>query len=160
MYFPWGLDETHVRCRGLKYRLKETIISQRKKNVTTFDVAMDCGVGLYAAEIINELRQEDTEISLYCHIPYEQQHVKWPDDLQTRYFNALADCTRVVPLSRRPIPGHTGMTRLATAEYADTMIIVRSREEPEDEVEVLYDVVKRKGCWVVDVFPPDRMVAK
>ena len=159
-YFAWGYNEEHARCKGLKHRLAREIARQREKGVTCFAVAMDGGVGLYAAEEINRLREEEPGLSLICRVPYEEQAAKWPPELQARYYNTLADCTEVVTLSARPSPGCVGKTRMATAEYADVMIIVRSREEPEDEIEVLYDVIRHKGCWVVDVYPPDRRVAK
>ena len=58
-------------------------------------MACDPGVGLYAAEIINILREKDKSLRLVCVIPHEEQATKWTPQLRERYFNMLAGCTEL-----------------------------------------------------------------
>lgn len=54
--FPWGFDEEDNGCRRMKLAMAQRIMELRQRGVTEFRVACDPGVGLYAAEIINILR--------------------------------------------------------------------------------------------------------
>ena len=54
--FPWGFDEEDDGCRRMKLEMAQRIMELRQRGVTEFRVACDPGVGLYAAEIINILR--------------------------------------------------------------------------------------------------------
>lgn len=54
--FPWGFDEEDDGCRRMKLEMAQRIMELRQRGVTEFQVACDPGVGLYAAEIINILR--------------------------------------------------------------------------------------------------------
>ena len=68
MRFPWGFDEGDDRCRKLKIELAQQIMVLRQSGVSQFLVACDCGVGLYAAEIVNGLRATtDHDLMLICY---------------------------------------------------------------------------------------------
>lgn len=54
--FPWGFDEEDDGCRRMKLEMAQRIMELRQRGVTEFREACDPGVGLYAAEIINILR--------------------------------------------------------------------------------------------------------
>lgn len=54
--FPWGFDEEDDGCRRMKLEMAQRIMELSQRGVTEFRVACDLGVGLYAAEIINILR--------------------------------------------------------------------------------------------------------
>ena len=54
--FPWGFDEEDDGCCRMKLEMAQRIMELRQRGVTEFRVACDLGVGLYAAEIINILR--------------------------------------------------------------------------------------------------------
>ena len=75
--FPWGFDEEDDRCRKLKIELAQQIMVLRQSGVSQFLTACDCGVGLYAAEIINGLRTTDHDLMLLCYTPHEEQATKW-----------------------------------------------------------------------------------
>ena len=53
--FPWGFDEEDESCGKMKMELAQQIMVLRQNGVSQFLVACDCGVGLYAAEIVNGL---------------------------------------------------------------------------------------------------------
>ena len=54
----------------------------RMGGVTEFQVVCDPGVGLYATEIINILREKDKSLRLVCVIPHEEQATKWTPQLR------------------------------------------------------------------------------
>ena len=96
MRFPWGFDEEDDRCQKLKMELAQQIMALRQRGVTQFLTACDCGVGLYAAEIVNGLRETtDQDLMLFCYTPHEEQATKWAPYLRERYFTMLEKCTHI-----------------------------------------------------------------
>ena len=93
MRFPWGFDEEDSFCRELKTELRQQIMVLRQQGVTQFLVACDCGIGLYAAEGINQMRETDPDLMLLCTVPHEEQATKWAPYLRERYFDMLVKCT-------------------------------------------------------------------
>lgn len=97
--FPWGWDEEDEACAAMKLILMNLITLARSQGVTRFHVSMDSGAGLYAAEIIHQLRETDRGIELHGYVPYEEQATKWTPELRDRYFNTLAACSEVKNVS-------------------------------------------------------------
>lgn len=96
MRFPWGFDEEDDRCQKLKIELAQQIMVLHQRGVTQFLTACDCGVGLYAAEIVNGLRETaDQDLMLFCYTPHEEQATKWAPYLRERYFTMLEKCTLI-----------------------------------------------------------------
>lgn len=96
MRFPWGFDEEDSGCRKMKIELAQQVMALRQRGVTQFLTACDCGVGLYAAEIVNGLRETtDPDLMLFCYIPHEEQATKWAPYLRERYFTMLEKCTHI-----------------------------------------------------------------
>lgn len=104
MRFSWGFDEEADQCRQMKQELLQQIMALRQTGVTQFMVACDPGVGLYAAEEINVLRQTDSELQLFCVTPYEEQANKWAPYLRERYFDILIKCTHISAVNQRKTP--------------------------------------------------------
>lgn len=48
------------------------------------------GVDIEAGELVIKLKQEFSNIRLYCFQPYETQANNWTEDWRERYFNLLA----------------------------------------------------------------------
>ena len=71
-------------------------------------MVMDAGIGLYAAEIINGLREDGGNLHLICVVPWEGQATKWTPELRERYFNALGKCNEVAMVS----PTHTSQCEI------------------------------------------------
>ena len=90
MRFPWGFDEEDSRCCRMKLEMAQRILELSQYGVTEFQVACDPGVGLYAAEIVNALRENGSAIRLVCVMPHEEQATKWTPQLRERYFNMLS----------------------------------------------------------------------
>ena len=95
MRFAWGFDEEAAECHDMKMELAQQIMVLRQQGVTHFSVACDYGVGLYAAELINVLRDNDPELMLFCVTPYEEQATKWTPELRERYFDMLVKCSHM-----------------------------------------------------------------
>lgn len=99
MRFAWGFDEDDDECQELKRRLLDQIALLREHGIKRFYTACDCSAGLYAAEMINGLKEKDTELELICVIPHEEQATKWAPYLRERYFNMLEKCSRMEVIS-------------------------------------------------------------
>ena len=122
MCFPWGFDEEDEGCAALKLILMNWITVLRGEDYPRFAVSMDCGVGLYAAEIIHGLNATDEQLETIGYVPYEEQATKWMPELRDRCFNALATCTEVVNLVHEKIVGCEFKAYLEAMNEADTAI--------------------------------------
>ena len=77
----------------MKIELAQQVMVLRQGGVSQFLTACDCGVGLYAGEIVNGLRTTDHDLMLFCYTPHEEQSTKWAPYLRERYFDMLISCT-------------------------------------------------------------------
>ena len=130
MCFPWGFDEEDEGCAALKLILINQITRLRGEGCTRFAISMDCGVGLYAAEILHGLKEQDDALETICYVPYEEQATKWTPELRDRYFNALAACTEVINAAYEKTVGCEFKAHLEAMKEADTVIAVYDPEDP------------------------------
>ena len=135
MCFPWGFDEEDEGCAALKLILINQISKLRGEDCTRFTVSMDCGVRLYAAEILQGLKGSEEELETICYVPYEEQATKWTPELRDRYFNALAACTEVVNVAYEKTVGCEFKAYLEAMNEADTVIAVYNPDDPRCERE-------------------------
>ena len=135
MCFPWGFDEEDESYAALKLILINQITRLRGEGCTRFTVSMDCGVGLYAAEILQGLKESDDALETICYVPYEEQATKWTPELRDRYFNALAACTEVVNVAYEKTVGCEFKAYLEAINEADTVIAVCDPDDPRCERE-------------------------
>ena len=136
MCFPWGFDEEDEGCAALKLLLLNQITRLRSEGCKRFHISMDCGVGLYAAEIIHGLRETDGELETFCYVPYEEQATKWTPELRDRYFNVLPACAEVVNVSYEKPVGCEFKAHLEAIREADTVIAVYDPDDSLCEREV------------------------
>ena len=123
MCFLWGFDEEDEGCAALKLILINQITKLRGDGCTRFAVSMDCGVGLYAAEILHGLKESDEELE------------KWTPELRDRYFNALAACTEVVNVDYEKTVDCEFKAYLEAMKEADAVIAVYDPDDPRCERE-------------------------
>ena len=135
MGFSWGFDEEDEGCAALKLILINQISKLRGESCTRFTVSLDCGVGLYAAEILHGLKEQDDALKMICYVPYEEQATKWTPELRDRYFNALAACTEVVNMAYEKTVGCEFKAHLAAIKDADTVTAVYDPDNPRCERE-------------------------
>ena len=133
--FPWGFDEEDEGCAALKLILINQITRLRGEGCTRFAISMDCGVGLYAAEILQGLKGSEEELETICYVPYEEQATKWTPELRDRYFNALAACTEIVNVAYEKTVDCEFKAHLAAINEADTLIAVYDPDDPRCERE-------------------------
>lgn len=128
--FPWGFDEEDDRCRKLKIELAQQIMVLRQSGVSQFLTACDCGVGLYAAEIINGLRTTDHDLMLLCYTPHEEQATKWAPYLRERYFDVLEKCTYISAVCEVGAPGAQLQAYKKIIDLADVVLCVYNTDIP------------------------------
>ena len=141
MCFPWGFDEEDEGCAALKLILMNRITRLRSEGCTRFHISMDCGVGLYAAEIIHGLKEQDDALETICFVPYEEQATKWTPELRDRYFNALAACAEVINVAYKKTVGYKFKAHLKAMKEADAVIVVYDPDDPRCEREAASAVV-------------------
>ena len=156
MRFPWGFDEEDDRCRKLKIELAQQIMMLRQNGVSQFLTACDCGVGLYAAELVNGLRATtDHDLMLICYTPHEEQATKWAPYLRERYFTMLENSTHISAVCPVDIPDAQLHAYKKIIDLADMVLAVYDRDTPPTgsaEDSALAYAMARKPVWVLD--PP------
>ena len=130
MRFPWGFDEEDDRCRKLKIELAQQIMALRQSGVSQFLTACDCGVGLYAGEIINGLRTADRDLMLLCYTPHEEQATKWAPYLRERYFDMLEKCTHISAVCPVGTSDAQFCAYRQIIDLADVVLAVYDRDTP------------------------------
>ena len=148
--FPWGFDEEDEGCVTLKLVLLHKITALRAEGIRSFVVAMDAGLGLYAAEIINALRENDPEMTLRCVVPYEGQATKWPPNLRERYFTELGKCSELAMVSTVETPGCRITALLNVIDAADLVLAVTSLEDVLTTVALHYGRRLAKQLAVIE----------
>ena len=135
MCFPWGFDEEDEGCAALKLILINQISKLKGEGCTRFAVSMDCGVGLYAAEILHGLKEPHDALESVCYVPDEEQATKWTPELRDRYFNALAASTVVVNVAFEKTVGCEFKAYLEAINEVDAVIAVYDPDDPRCERE-------------------------
>ena len=154
MRFPWGFDEEDESCGKMKMELAQQIMVLRQNGVSQFLVACDCGVGLYAAEIVNGLRTTDRDLMLLCYTPHEEQATKWAPYLRERYFDVLEKCTYISAVCEVGAPDAQLHAYKKIIDLADMVLAVYDRDTPatgsaEDRALAYAMDVARKPVWVL-----------
>ena len=130
MRFPWGFDEEDASCIKMKMELAQQIMALRQSGVSQFLVACDCGVGLYAAEIVNGLRTTDRDLMLLCYVPHEEQATKWAPYLRERYFTMLEGCTHISAACPVGTPDAQLQAYRQIIDFADVVLCVSDTDAP------------------------------
>ena len=130
MRFPWGFDEEGASCIKMKMELAQQIMALRRDGVSQFLVACDCGVGLYAAEIVNGLRTTDRDLMLLCYVPHEEQATKWAPYLRERYFTMLEGCTHISAACPVGTPDAQLQAYRQIIDFADVVLCVSDTDAP------------------------------
>jgi len=154
MRFPWGFDEEDSGCQKLKMELAQKIMELRQRGVTRFAVVADCGVGLYAGECVNALRQADGELMLFVVTPHEEQATKWAPYLRERYFKLLEDCTIMEAASLRKTAECECDAYCKILDYADMVLAVYDPVMARcDAVDRAMEYAKERGLPVITLSP-------
>ena len=156
MRFAWGFDEEAAECHDMKMELAQQIMVLRQQGVTHFSVACDYGVGLYAAEIINALRNDDPELMLFCVTPYEEQATKWTPELRERYFDMLVKCSHMTAVYTHKQPDAQLKAYRTIIRQSDMVLAVydpaSARGDDTDKAISYAFVVDQAHTGLVDLF--------
>ena len=115
----------------MKMELAQQIMVLRQRGVSQFLVACDCGVGLYAAEIVNGLRETaDQDLMLICYTPHEEQATKWAPYLRERYFDMLTACTYLSAVCEVGTSGAQLQAYKKIIDLADVVLCVCDKDTP------------------------------
>ena len=156
MRFPWGFDEDDPGCQDLKLALAQKIMELRQQGVTRFAVVADCGIGLYAGECINALRQHDPDLMLFVVTPHEEQATKWTPDLRNRYFKLLEDCTLMELASHRWTPTCELDAYRKIIDYANMVLAAYDPATARgNAVDRAMEYVRRRGLLVIHAVMDD-----
>lgn len=84
--------------RVLKAALRREIVHAVQDGFTVFITGMARGIDLWAAEIVLDLRKQNSSIKLICAIPYEGFETRWSADWKQlyRYVQEEADLVRII----------------------------------------------------------------
>ncbi len=130
----------------MKTELAQQIMVLRQSGVSQFLTACDCGVGLYAAEIINGLRATtDHDLMLICYTPHEEQATKWAPYLRERYFTMLEKCTLISAVCEVGAPDAQLRAYKKIIDLADVVLGVYDLESP-----AVSDAEDRALAYAVD----------
>ncbi len=154
MWFPWGFDEEDEDCQVLKIELAQKIMELWQQGVTRFAVVADCGVGLYAGECVNALRQTGADLMLFVVTPHEEQATKWAPYLRERYFKLLEDCTIMEAASPRRTPVCEYDAYRKIIDYADMVLAAYDPVTAHgDAVDWAMEYAKERGLPVMQILP-------
>lgn len=110
--------------------LAQQIMVLRQSGVSQFLTACDCGVGLYAGEIVNGLRTTDRDLMLICCTPHEEQATKWVPYLRERYFYMLEKCTCLSAVCEVGVPDAQMRAYRQIIDLADVVLGVYDLDSP------------------------------
>lgn len=88
-------EKLHASEQYIKSELKKAIRQAISDGFTVFISGMARGVDLWAAQLILELREENSKIKLICTSPYESFEKRWPEAWQTLYASVLKQADHV-----------------------------------------------------------------
>lgn len=152
--FPWGYDEDDEGCVALKLLLLSEVFRLYKQGNSRFIVPLDSGIGLYAAEAVNVLRESHADMELICYIPHEEQAVKWTPQLRDRYYAVLAKCTETNLVSTGKTSTCGLDTILDAIDQAGTVLAVCSAEENGDiNLSVALRYAEKIGRGIIRIMP-------
>ena len=84
--------------RLIKAALRKEIVQAIQDGFTVFITGMARGIDLWAAEIVLDLRKQNSSIKLICAIPHEGFEARWSADWKQlyRYVQEEADLVRII----------------------------------------------------------------
>ena len=155
MCFRWGYDEEDERCCAFKLLLLHKLSLMQAGGVTRFYVPLDAGVGIYCAEILLSLMEENRQIELNCLQPYEDQAAKWSPDLRDRYFSILEKCSASESISLHKTPTCELDMLLEAIDLCEIIMFVQVEETVQDKTfATALRYAKRIGREVNVIMPP------
>lgn len=146
----WGYNENHKQCKELKEKLKTTILNLINNGYNTFYNGMAEGFDLYAAEILNNLKNQGYNIKIIACLPYKKQSMYYTEKNKDLYSKILKNCDDIYIASN--------------GEYFNGCTIIRNKYMVENSsVLVCYllshvggtantvNIAKKKGLQIIQL---------
>lgn len=92
----WKFNKEDKRYEVIRKETKKLVKQAIKNGYTTFLSGMALGFDTMCAEIVLELKKENTQIKLVCVLPCENQASRWDREKQLKYSNILALADAVI----------------------------------------------------------------
>lgn len=89
---PWGFDEKDPRCIHLKERLRRAVEQAYEDGFRHFITGMARGTDQYFAQIVLELREQRSDVTVEAAIPCEEQAARWKEYEREQYFDLVGRC--------------------------------------------------------------------
>jgi uncharacterized phage-like protein YoqJ len=150
--FAFGYDEDHLDCQRIKELLREAVERSIADGYTHFISGMALGVDTWAAEIVLELRDSGTSITLEAAIPCQNQERFWKEPSQKIYADILSRVDVKTLVSDYP--------------YAPYLMIKRDKYMVDNSARLIaiydgtaggtqktYDYAKKKNLDIVRIDP-------
>lgn len=102
--------ESSSFVQNIKKELRTCIFALRVMGCDSFCVNCEYGIPLWAAEIVCEMKRQES-IKLHIVMPYEEQAAGWSEKLRRRYFDIHESCDSV-----RMVDTHYSDSSYAKAE--------------------------------------------
>jgi uncharacterized phage-like protein YoqJ len=102
---PFDVDENYERCKKIKSNLKQKIEEAVLNGYIHFICGFELGIDLFFAEIVLELREKYTYITLESALASETQANNWQENYRERYFDLLSYCDKETYISRKYYEG-------------------------------------------------------
>ena len=126
--FPWGYNETDVRCTALKKVLTEQIVKLVEAGYTDFFSGMAEGADTWAALAVLALKKENPALKLHFALPCEGQADRWSASARELYFSILEQADEVVYVSREYSKGCMLKRNRYLVDHADCLLAVYNGE--------------------------------
>jgi len=126
--FPWGYDETDVRCVALKKALAEQIAELVGDGYTDFLSGMAEGTDTWAALAVLAMKKENPTLRLHCVLPCEGQAEKWSASARELYYSILEQADSVVYVSQEYSKGCMLKRNRYLVDHATCLLAVYNGE--------------------------------
>lgn len=130
----------------IKKEFTEEINQAVHDGMNVFITGMACGVDLWAAEIVLDLRQLNKDIKLICAVPYEGFDQRWNKSWQLLYRRVLCEADLVRVISRGYFSGVFQVRNEWMVNHSARVIAVFSGRPGGTRNTI--DYAKRKGIPV------------
>ena len=97
---PWRFDETAPGCVALKETLAAQVAMLIENGYAEFLSGMAPGVDIWAAQIILDLRENNSALKLHCILPCTAQSAKWSAALRKQYRAILEQADSIIFVNR------------------------------------------------------------
>ena len=133
----------------VKMHLKKEIETAISEGFCTFITGMARGVDMWAAEIVLDLRKNNSSIHLICAVPYKGFEKKWSEKEQIMYNYILASADIIRYISERYSEAAFQKRNIWMVDRSARVIAVYSGEKGGTENTIKY--AEKTGVPVVNI---------